>query len=287
MADVTISQLAQGIPSGDNLLPYSTGSNTLGVPVSAIFQNYAGNIGIGITPQPLKGQLQIQGSGNDIIVGNMTRIAGNVNTGFIGANTYYDGASYKSLLENRYSGEMGFDALNGVWYFKSTSSTTPANTTIGTLSDKLTINASGAVSKPLQPFIYVSRRNAGSYNYTAGNNSGNVTPVIYTFKEQQIGDGSYNTSTGRYTAPATGIYIVEAGVNSSNGPVTQMWAVKNGVRLQTFGASSYSSNVTFGFTQVYLVKDDTFNISLFTPGINSLTIEENNYHTFMRITFLG
>ena len=45
MADVTINQLTRGTPAGSNILPYSTGSVTLGVPVSAIFQN-AGNIGI-------------------------------------------------------------------------------------------------------------------------------------------------------------------------------------------------------------------------------------------------
>jgi hypothetical protein len=39
MADVTISQLTRGIPAGNNLLPYSTGTNTLGAPVSALFQN--------------------------------------------------------------------------------------------------------------------------------------------------------------------------------------------------------------------------------------------------------
>ena len=46
MADVTISSLPTGAPSGSNLIPYSTGSNTLGVPVSAMFHN-AGNVGIG------------------------------------------------------------------------------------------------------------------------------------------------------------------------------------------------------------------------------------------------
>jgi len=37
MADVTINQLTRGIPTGNNILPYSTGSNTLGVPVSSLF----------------------------------------------------------------------------------------------------------------------------------------------------------------------------------------------------------------------------------------------------------
>jgi hypothetical protein len=49
MADVTISQLTQGSPSGGSLIPFSTGSSTLSVPASAILQN-AGNIGIGASP---------------------------------------------------------------------------------------------------------------------------------------------------------------------------------------------------------------------------------------------
>ena len=46
MADVTINELTRGTPAGNNIVPYSTGLNTLGVPVSALFHN-AGNIGIG------------------------------------------------------------------------------------------------------------------------------------------------------------------------------------------------------------------------------------------------
>jgi len=38
MADVTISQLTQGTPAGNNIIPYSTGTDTLGAPVSAMFQ---------------------------------------------------------------------------------------------------------------------------------------------------------------------------------------------------------------------------------------------------------
>jgi hypothetical protein len=39
MADVTISQLTVGAPASNNIIPYSTGTDTLGVPVSAMFQN--------------------------------------------------------------------------------------------------------------------------------------------------------------------------------------------------------------------------------------------------------
>ena len=61
MADVTISSLTRGTPTGGNVLPYSTGSNTLGVSVSAILQN-AGSIGIG-TANPVS-KLDVHGAGN-------------------------------------------------------------------------------------------------------------------------------------------------------------------------------------------------------------------------------
>jgi len=47
MADITISNLTKATPSGNNILPYSTGSSTLGVPVSAIFQSSGINVAIG------------------------------------------------------------------------------------------------------------------------------------------------------------------------------------------------------------------------------------------------
>ena len=46
MADVTISQLTQGIPDNTALLPYTQGNNTLCVAPSALLQN-VGNVGIG------------------------------------------------------------------------------------------------------------------------------------------------------------------------------------------------------------------------------------------------
>jgi hypothetical protein len=47
MADVSISSLPAGTPAGNNIVPYSTGSDTLGAPVSALFQTVYSNVGIG------------------------------------------------------------------------------------------------------------------------------------------------------------------------------------------------------------------------------------------------
>ena len=66
MADVTIDELTRGTPLGSYILPYSTGSNTLGVPVSALFQGGGSNIGIGLTNPnvtlTINGQLSATGS---------------------------------------------------------------------------------------------------------------------------------------------------------------------------------------------------------------------------------
>lgn len=55
MADTTIADLTRANPSPGHLLPYSTGSDTLATPVSAIFQNFepASRLGIGTT-NPLR-----------------------------------------------------------------------------------------------------------------------------------------------------------------------------------------------------------------------------------------
>ena len=68
MADVTISSLPQGTPFGNSLIPYSTGSSTLGAPVSAILQN-AGKIGIGTTTPNYK--LDVKDSNQNNIVANI------------------------------------------------------------------------------------------------------------------------------------------------------------------------------------------------------------------------
>lgn len=127
MADVSISSLTQGIPAGNSILPYSTGSSTLGVPVSAILQN-VGNVGIG-TNNPNR-RLHISGSHGDTMQrfqstgGNGTGSNGPANlllwasepgytfTGCgIGANV----AGYESVISNMFS---RIDATNGQAYIR-------------------------------------------------------------------------------------------------------------------------------------------------------------------------
>ena len=136
MADVTISQLTQGTPAGNNIVPYSTGSNTLGAPVSAILQN-AGNVGIG-TASPagildVRRNASTSGVGGSIIMkaqegyagsdgGNVLISSGNNGPGAfngyvaIGAGATIAGTSFSSGERMRItsSGNVGIGTVTPV-----------------------------------------------------------------------------------------------------------------------------------------------------------------------------
>ena len=141
MADVTISQLTQGTPNGNHLLPYSTGSTTLGASVSAIFEN-TNNVGIGSVALKDKGNLQIRnGAGNsgDLIVGNMTRLGGNINQGFVDFNAYYDPVAQqgKALNSNRFAGQLSFNAVDGIVDFRITSNQQTADSAVTNIYSRI------------------------------------------------------------------------------------------------------------------------------------------------------
>ena len=78
MADVTINELTRGTPSGNNILPYGTGSSTLGVPVSALFHN-AGNIGIGLNNPNVALTINGSLSATGTMAGNVNVVINNSN----------------------------------------------------------------------------------------------------------------------------------------------------------------------------------------------------------------
>ena len=103
MADVTISALPPGVPAGGNIVPYSTGSSTLGVAVSAMFHN-AGKIGIGTSNPELTLDLTntsdtgerairiLNGSLRDLLIGvegsSANRFLGSsINNAFVGSSS--------------------------------------------------------------------------------------------------------------------------------------------------------------------------------------------------------
>ena len=69
-------------------------------------------------------------------------------------------------------------------------------------NQRLTINSSGHVTMPNQPKFKV-RRNSSSVTLTGNNAKQNL---VFNVEDFDIG-GGYNTTTGKYTVPATGVYF--------------------------------------------------------------------------------
>jgi hypothetical protein len=69
-------------------------------------------------------------------------------------------------------------------------------------STRMTINSSGHVTMPNQPKFKV-RRNSSSVTLTGNNAKQNL---VFNVEDFDIG-GGYNTTTGKYTVPATGVYF--------------------------------------------------------------------------------
>jgi len=206
MADVTISQLTQGTPNGNHLLPYSTGSSTLGACVSAIFEN-TNNVGIGSVVLKDKGNLQIKnGAGNsgDLIVGNMCRVGGNINQGFMDFNAYYEPTTQtgRALNSNRFAGLLSFNAVDGIVDFRITSNQQTADSTVTNLYSRMAIDSQGRVTKPFQPAFAV-RADA----QTLVQNSTNLAYPKISLTNEIFNIGNYwNSSSSQFVAPVAGVY---------------------------------------------------------------------------------
>lgn len=253
MADVTISQLTQGVPAGNNVLPYSTGSNTLGVPASAILQN-VGNVGIGTTSPSYKLVVSEGGAqGFEVQTSTSSRI---------------------DLLTYNRSTQLYTDAqINSKDFI--------IRTGIGGLSlaENLRVNGNGAVTKPNQPAFAVG---AISKAYIGPN------PKLNSFELLQninVGNG-FNINTGIFTAPAGGIYSISGMIRLDPGPSTYIyptfyindtiyWDIA-GDTTQPLPGLSISNNVN-GFSTanfsllIKLNQGDALQFGYSTPGNAQIT----------------
>jgi hypothetical protein len=231
MADVTISGLTRGIPTGNNIIPYSTGSDTLGVPVSALFHN-AGNIGIG-TPDPQKA-IEVRGDGTlgagRIRVSNSTDPAYEISdTTNVKGYLFYDtiGASNSIILRHA----SVFNQL----VLKNT-----GNVGIGTTTpaEKLTvvgnISASGDVISPSVPkFAYAVLSQVGTAPYT-----------VTTLASAHVESITVNPTTADITINWTTNYFNDANYCITFGAQSQFVGNRSqGINIQT-GSTKTRNSVT-------------------------------------------
>jgi len=270
MADVTISQLTQGTPNGNHLLPYSTGGSTLGACVSAIFEN-TNNVGIGSVALKDKGNLQIRnGAGNagDLIVGNMCRVGGNINQGFVDFNAYYDGANQvgRALNSNKFAGQFSFNASDGIVDFRITSNQQTADSAVTNLYSRMAIDSQGRVTKPFQPAFAV-RANA----QTLVQNSTNLGYPKISLTNEIFNIGNYwNSSSSQFVAPVAGVY-----------------SFSGMIRLNTFPGSYFYPSISINGIQYY----DKYAVAglgplpglLWTEGLTTGNFVTTNWHQLIKL----
>ena len=228
MADVTISQLTQGVPTGGNVLPYSTGLNTLGVPVSAMFQNTS-KVGIGTfgTSDPL---CNLHLNYNDADQTNFSH-------GVCIRNNAVPGIAHFSV--NSVSNNCGIRSYN------ATHPTKPSYNEIGNWSSegqlsfmvrsqsRMTIDGSGRVTTPFQPAFHVANQTAQSIT----SNTILQFNATSTNASRVFNQGGYYANN-RFTAPVDGVY--QFSVNVLMNPVTvgSYWGV--GVVLNSSDTIDFS-----------------------------------------------
>jgi hypothetical protein len=292
MADVTISQLTQGIPVGGNLLPYSTGSITLGAPVSAMFQNTSS---IGINTSIPNTTLDVKGEGIQSFTSIGNNSVGPIALQGVGPTPnpnlndgYHTCLDFKAGHTNQIAGRIAIQYNHEGSKMKfGTSNLYGTN-----LITAMEIDRSGRVTTPYQPYLqaYVST-NITNYDFTMQNE-----PVVkYNYIQKQIGD-NYNTSTGLFTAPVSGVYNVHAGVytitsagNAAGGICTELWGIINGNRSMTITDLSDpgASTIRHGSGMFYLNAGDTFGIKAHGAPAAGYGIGNYSTHSVLRIAFLG
>jgi len=152
----------------------------------------------------------------------------------------------------------------------------------GTAGTSFSVDSSGRITKPFQPYFYATRSgNQTNFDMTASSTS----VVVYNTTSANVGN-HYSTSTGLFTAPVSGMYAFSAAAVTT---VTseEMWWIVNGTRTTT---PLHPTSTTLGKAVdiVYLNANDTIGIHPYdSGGVTNATIEANIAHTYFKGYLMG
>jgi hypothetical protein len=146
----------------------------------------------------------------------------------------------------------------------------------GTSTTGMSINSSGIASHPNHPRAMARR----SGDLTGYNPSSQTNPIVFNSVDYNVGS-NYNSSTGLFTCPVAGSYLIAAGIYASTA-VSQIWPIVNGGRQQSFVLEAGSWNNIAGMTVMNLAANDTVGVLAWLNG-STATIYANIYHTFFRV----
>jgi len=146
---------------------------------------------------------------------------------------------------------------------------------------RLKIDSAGRVTTPYQPAFWV-RRGSDLSGYNPNDYTSSVT---FNHKIYDTGN-NFNTSTGLFTAPVTGIYLFWASIYASSGSsISQMWLTYNGSRNEGTDWTQNSSGQFITMSaHVKLNANDTIGVHPYGTVYNIIA---NSYHTWFKGILVG
>lgn len=138
----------------------------------------------------------------------------------------------------------------------------------------LTIDNANRVRRRNQPLFY-GWRDTGVDNWE---NIG-TTVVVYNFNIAQVNRGShYNTSTGTWTCPMSGVYLIHAGYLGGNtGNYSELLVYKNGVNQTGAGVHHNVGNYWKTNSQTFALNCAVNDLITLRMGTGSTTVYAKEY----------
>jgi len=148
------------------------------------------------------------------------------------------------------------------------------------------IDSSGNITKPNSFHILVDR-SSNQTGYNASNLSDNVIwNRVQSSQSSTNASNHFDTSTGLFTAPVTGLYLFHVSVNC-NYNVQGAWLNINGSRPNFTAFYPNGSTSADGMITYKVTAGQTVGTKWYYNGQTNGTINSNSYHTWWRIVLLG
>ena len=214
--------------------------------------------------------------GSRTIVNNGDEV-GNI---FFAADDGTDLVSNTAAIKSQVDGAPGANDTPGNLTFW----TTPDGS--NTATQKVTISNAGLMTVTKQYYLVADLSNdIGSYNATGAG------PIIFNRIAEEYKDASlascFNTSTGLFTTPVTGLYFLEAACYSTNGTFGQSWWVVAGARKSfTDEVMTGGGAFTHNHAMLRLTAGETVGFLAYSSSGSNINVKANANHTYMKIALM-
>mgnify|MGYP003144693429 CR=1 FL=1 len=160
-----------------------------------------------------------------------------------------------------------------------------------TYTERMRIHNNGAVTKPTNCyFLAVRSTNISNYNFSV--TSGATTTIftdIVTAQTSALGQSSFSTTDGTFSAPVDGLYLFHVSFYS-NVTIEQAWLTSNGARINYTDMvcnGSTGGQVFTGTVQYYMTAGASIRVHPYSAGSTSDYVYDNVYHTYWKGVLLG